>query len=60
MEQLQRGFIDSTPRAGRDGLKTLETSLISALQLISISQINLHKYGSGHLDPFRLQEILVQ
>jgi len=57
MEQLQRGFIDSTPKAGRDGLKKLETRLISALQLISISQINLHKYGSGHLDPFKLQDV---
>ena len=42
MEQQQQGFSDSTPRAGSDRLQKSDKSLLSALQLMSIS----------HLDPF--------
>ena len=45
MEQLQQGFIDSTPRAGSDKLQKNSNNLLSALQLISISQISTLKYG---------------
>ena len=47
MVQLQLGFSDSTQKAGNDK--------ISALQLISDSQISPQKYRSRHLDPFYLQ-----
>ena len=52
MEQQQHGFSDSTPRAGSDRLQKSAKSLLSALQLMSISQISTQKYGSGHFDPF--------
>ena len=52
MEQQQQGFSDSTPRAGSDRLQKSAKSLLSALQLMSISQISTQKYGSGHFDPF--------
>ena len=52
MEQQQQGFSDSTPRAGSDRLQKSTKSLFSALQLMSICQINTQKYGSGHFDPF--------
>ena len=52
MEQQQHGFSDSTPKAGSDRLQKSAKSLISALQLMSISQISSQKYGSGHFDPF--------
>ena len=52
MEQQQHDFSDSTPRAGSDRLQKLAKSLLSALQLISSSQISPQKYGSGHFDPF--------
>ena len=55
MEQ-QHSFSDSTPRAGSDRLKTSEKSLLSALKLMSISQIISQKYGSGHFDLFKLKE----
>ena len=54
MEQQQHGFSDSTPRAGSDRLQKSPKSLLSALQLISISQTNNHKYGSGHFDPLKI------
>ena len=46
MNQLQQGFRGSKPRAGSDRLQKLPKSLLSALQLISISQIQ------SHFDPF--------
>ena len=52
MEQQQHGFSDSTPRTGSDRLQKSAKSLLSALQLMSISQISTQKYGSGHFDPF--------
>jgi len=52
MEQQQHGFSDSMPRAGSDKLQKSAKSLLSALQLISNSQISTQKYGSGHFDPF--------
>ena len=57
MELLQ-GFSDSTQKAGSD---RLQTSLLRALQLISISQIST---GMGQviwfLTLFKLQENFVQ
>ena len=52
MEQQQHGFSNSTPRADSDRLQKSAKSFISALQLMSISQISTQKYGSGHFDPF--------
>ena len=52
MEQQQRGFSDSTPGAGNDRLQKSAKSLLSALQLMFISQTSTQKYGSGHFDPF--------
>ena len=52
MEQQQHGCSDSTPRAGSDRLQKSGKSLLSALQLMSICQKNIQKYGSGHFDPF--------
>ena len=52
MEQQQHGFSDSKPKAGSDRLKKSAKSLITALQLMSISQISTQKYGLGHFDPF--------
>ena len=54
MDQQQHGFSDSTPRAGSDTerLQKLAKSLLSALQLMSISQISTQKYGSCHFNPF--------
>ena len=54
-EQQQHGLSDSTPRAGSDKLQKSTKSLLSALQLMSISQ----KYGSGQFDPFKSQEKFV-
>ena len=51
MEQQQHGFSDSTPRAGSDRLQKSAKSLLSALQLMSISQISTQKYGSGNSEP---------
>jgi len=53
MEQLQQGFSDSTPqRAGSDRLQKSAKSLLSALQLIFISQISTQQYGSDNFYPF--------
>ena len=52
MEQQQHGFSDSTPRADSDRLQKSAKGLLSALQLMSISQISTHKYGLGHFDLF--------
>ena len=52
MEQQQHGFSDSTPRAGSDRLQKSAKILLSALQLMSISQIITQKYGLGHFDFF--------
>ena len=51
MEQQQHGFCDPTSRTGSDRLQKLAKSLLSVLQLMSISQIRTQKYGSGHFDP---------
>ena len=48
--ELQQNFSDSTPRDGSDRLQQWAKSLLSALQLISISQ----KYGSGHFYPSQI------
>ena len=52
MEQQQHGFSDSTPRAGSDRLQKSAKILLSALQLMSISQIITQKYELGHFDFF--------
>jgi len=52
MEQQQRSFSDSPQWAVSDRLQKLAKSFLSALQLMSISQIRTQKYGSGHFDPF--------
>ena len=52
MEQQQHGFSDSTPRACIDRLQKSTKRLLSASQLMPISQISTQKYGSGHFDPF--------
>ena len=52
MEHKQHGFSDSTPRAGSDRFQKSAKSLLSSLQLMSISQISTQEYGSGHFDPF--------
>ena len=57
MEQHQHG---STPRAGSDRLQKSSKRLLSALQLMPISQISTQKYGSGHFDPYKPQEKFVQ
>ena len=51
MKQQQHGFSDSKPRAGSDRLQKSAKSLLSALQLMSISQVSTQKYGSGQFDP---------
>ena len=40
--------------------KNRQKTLLSALQLMSISQISTQKYGSGHFYPFKSQEKFVQ
>ena len=60
MEKQQHGFSDSTPRAGSDRLQKSSKGLLSALQLMSISQISPQKYGSGHFDLFYIAEKFVQ
>ena len=55
MEQQQHGFCDQTPRAGIDRIYISAKNLLSALQLMSISQISTLKalkFGSGHFDPY--------
>jgi len=54
MEQQQRSFSDSPQWAVSDRLQKLAKSFLSALQLMSISQISTQnqKYGSGHFDTF--------
>ena len=52
MEQQQHSYIDITPRAFSDRLQKSAKSLLSVLQLLSISQISTLTYGSGHFDPF--------
>ena len=54
MERQQHSFSDSTPRApvGSDRLLKSAKTLLSGLQLMSISQIDTQKYGSAHFDPF--------
>ena len=52
MEQQQHSFKNLTPRAGSDRLQKSAKSLLSALQLMSISQTRTQKYVSGHFDPF--------
>ena len=52
MEQQQYSFSDSTPRTGSDRLQKSSKSLLSALQLMSISQISIQKYGSGHFNSY--------
>ena len=51
MEQLHKGFSDSPPKWQ---IKKSAKSLLTALQLISISQISTQKYGSGHFEPFKI------
>ena len=43
MEQLQKEFSDSTPKAGIDRSQNPAKTLISKLQLISISHISTQK-----------------
>ena len=43
-----------TQKAVSDRLQKSKKNSISALQLISISQISTQKYGSGHFDPFQI------
>ena len=50
MEQQQHSLRDSTPRAVSDRLQKSAKSLLSALELMYISQISNQKYGSGHFD----------
>ena len=52
MEQQQHGFNDLPPRVGSERLQKSAKSFISALHLMSISQISTQKYESGHYDPF--------
>ena len=48
-----RGFSDSTRgRVVTDYKNRQKGRLLSALQLMSISQISTQKYESGHVDPF--------
>ena len=56
MEQQQHGFSESTPRAVSDRLQKSAKSFLSVLQLISISQTNTQKYGSGHFDIFLISK----
>ena len=49
---MQKGFSVSTPRAGSDRIQKSAKSLLSSLELISISQTSTQKYGSGHFYPF--------
>ena len=53
MEQQQQGFSDSTPRAGSDRLQKSAKSLLSALQLMSISQISTQKLWIRSFRPIR-------
>ena len=57
MEQQQYGFSDSTTGAGSDRLQNSAKSLLSALQLISISQISTQKYG-GRPENFEIKFFL--
>ena len=54
MKQQQHGFSDSTPRAGSDRLQKSAKSLLSSLQLMSMSHIITQKYGLGQFDPFEI------
>ena len=51
MEQQQQVYA-LTPRVGSDRLQKSAKCLLSALELMSISQISTHKYESGHFDLF--------
>ena len=57
MEQQQSSFSHSTPRAGSDRLQKSAKSVLSALQLMSISQISTQKYRSVHFSHFESQKI---
>ena len=52
MEQLNQSFSGSTPRAGGDKLQKSGKSLLSALQLMSISQIRTPKVLVRSFRPF--------
>ena len=57
MEQQQRGFSDSTSRAGSDRLQKSAKSLLYSLQLMELMSISQKKnstikYGSGHFNLF--------
>ena len=52
MEQMQLGFSYSTPKAVSDRIKKSGKSLLSALQLISYSQVGPQKYRVRSFRPF--------
>ena len=63
MELAQHGFSDSTPRACSDKFQKSAKSLLSALKLMSISQIITQKYASADqliLAFFKAQEKFFQ
>ena len=57
MEQLNQSFSGSTPRAGGDKLQKSGKSLLSALQLISISQIRTPKVLVRSFRPLNCKKI---
>ena len=48
------------PRADSDRLQKSAKSFLSALQLMSISQISTQKYELGHFDPLKSKEKIIQ
>ena len=58
MEQQQHGFRDLTPRAGSDRLQKSAKSLLSALQLMSISYFGPKSMGQVISTSFEAQEKL--
>ena len=56
MEQLQQGLSDSTPKAGSDRILKIGESLISALQLIYMSQISPKSNDRVISTLFKVQE----
>ena len=56
MEKQRHDFSDSTPRAGSDRLEKSAKSLLSALQLKSISQISTQNKGQVISTLFKSQE----
>ena len=60
MEQMQLGFSYSTPKAVSDRIKKLGKSLLSALQLISYSQVGPPKVSGQVISTLFIFKIYIK